>query len=308
MNQSLFYRKKTLCGLLSAALLFPCLLRAENAVGADFLLVEPHARAAAMSNAFVGVADDCNALVFNPAGLTVLGGSSLSFTHYASFADTNYENIMYASNKGNYGFGFRTLYDTTSNFANIDKTGQNNGNVSNYDMLAQASFGIAFLPGFSAGASLKYFRSVLMVYSKEGFAADMGALLMVSKMPEVYLGLALTNLGAQGAFENSADPLPTKLTAGIGYKWRINGDIKMIADADVDRVMLNKYMPDIQAGAEFCFYNRLFLSAGFGATENGDGMTFGAGIEPLDSLKIFYAFQPFNDLGETSRISMDLFF
>ena len=285
---------------------FAFALKAENAVGPDFLFVQPHARTAAMNNSFTGVADDANAVIFNPAGLPWLEKNSVSLTHYSSFADTNYENIMFACPQKGWGFGGRVLADYTSNFSEISMTGEDKGQVANYDLLFAGSFGFAIMPGFSAGATAKYFTSTLLNYTKSGYALDMGLLFGVS--PEVNIGFTLENLGSQGAYEQVADALPLKLTAGVGYKHKVNEVIGLVAAADFSRVMINKYQPDITAGAELSFYNRLFISAGFGIKQDGDNFTLGGGIMPFDFARLYYAYQPFENLGATHRMSLDVIF
>jgi len=281
---------------------------AENAVGPDFLLVEPGARTAAMASAFVGIADDANAVIFNPAGLVNMQGSDISLTHFASFADTNYENVMYASASGAWGYGARLLVDYTSDFTQISSSGQETGAVANYDVLAQVSAGYAVAPGFSAGVSLKYFKSILMNFSKDGIAADLGVLFKFGECPDVYLGITLKNIGKQSAYESMADTLPLKFSVGAGLKHKINEYISIAAAADLDRVLINKYPPNISVGVEMCFYERFFISGGLGLKETGDGFTAGAGFMPVKNIKFSYAFQPYEDLGATHRMSLDVMY
>jgi hypothetical protein len=281
---------------------------AEKAVGPDFLLIQPHARTAAMGNAFTGVADDSNAVLFNPAGIALQNKNSVSMTHYSSFADTNYEYLMFASPQGRWGFGGGALFDYTSDFTEINTAGQENGQVNNYDFMLAGSFAYLILPGFSAGISAKYFKSELLNFSKDGYAFDFGLLVKLTECPDIYAGMVLQNLGDQTAYEQEKDDLPLLFRAGIGLKHKINDALKITAAADLGRVLLNKYLPDLGAGTELCLYNMYFLSAGFGFKQEGDSFSFGAGFMPVETLKLAYAFQPFENLGATHRISLDVFF
>lgn len=284
----------------------PPFLMADTSVGPDFLLVEPDARTAAMGNAFTAIADDANAVLFNPAGIPAIRTSMLSFTHYASFADTNYEYLSFVYPYKPWGIGGSLLYDYTMNFPEIDPTGRETGQVNNYDLLASIAAGYTIVPGLSAGAAIKYFKSTLLNYTRDGFAFGLGALWKFKDDPDIYIGCTLQNLGAPTAYESVTDDLPALLTVGLGLKHKFSDIINITADADMGRMLLNKYFPDIGAGAELGFYNMVFISAGFGIKQEGDTISLGAGIRALESLKIWYAFQPFENLGATHRLSLDI--
>ncbi len=284
------------------------LAAAERAVGPDFLLIQPHARTAAMGNAFTGVADDASALIFNAAGIPKIEKNTISFTHFSSFADTNYESVMAVFPQAPWGFGGAVLYDYTMDFTAIDTAGQETGQVNNFDFVISLSAGYELFRGFSAGISAKYFRSVLMDYSKDGFAMDAGVLWRVMEHPDVYIGVALQNLGTQSAYEEERDDLPLIMKAGVGVKHKVNDLIKFTAAADIGRILVNKYTPDVGAGVELCFNNAYFINVGFGLKQEGDTISVGGGFMPLETLRISYAFQPFENLGATHRISLDLYY
>lgn len=295
------------CILAFSIFLFNGLLWAEKAVGPDFLLIQPHARTAAIGNAFTGLADDSNAVIFNPAGLPLITKTILSLTHFSSFGDTNYEYSAFVFPQGNWGAGGSILYDYTMDFPNIDKTGQNIGYVSNYDFALTAAFGCMILPGFSAGAGVKYFRSELSKYSKNGCAFDFGLMITLMEKPEVRIGCTLLNLGSQTAYEKKKTDLPLMAKAGVSLKYTFNEFVGITASSDIGGIIVNTYTPDISGGVELCIYKIYFLSAGFGFRQDGDTLSFGAGFKPMEEFRISYAFQPFELLGATHRISLDAF-
>ena len=59
---------------------------AEKPTGADFLRIEPSARAAAMGGGFGALAEDVHALYYNPAGLAMVGRTQLTATHTPSIS------------------------------------------------------------------------------------------------------------------------------------------------------------------------------------------------------------------------------
>jgi len=277
-----------------------------ESVGGDFLLASPHARTAALNNSFAAVADDSNAVLFNPACLTEAGLIDISFTHFSSFADTNYEYISAVYPSGKWAFGGSVLVDYTYDFTWI-KEGEDMGNVNNYDFLATGAFGYKVLPELSAGACVKFFNSRLLAYSKIGFAVDAGILIKVSENPGVFIGCVLQNMGLQTAYETSADILPVNLKLGAGIKFKPADFCSVLADVDVNRVISENETADIGAGVELGFYEIVYVSAGFGFKHTGDNISLGAGIRPVPQVKVTYAFQPFDSLGFAHRISLDLF-
>jgi hypothetical protein len=101
--------------------------------------------------------------------------------------------------------------------------------------------------------------------------------------------------------------LPVNVKLGAGIKFRAADFCAVLADIDINRQLTADETPDIGAGVELCFYDMLYLSAGYGFKHTGDTFSLGAGIKPIKQARISYAFQPFLELGFTHRISLDLF-
>ena len=96
-----------LCWLLTAGA-----ASAHAAETAAFLKISLGARPFAMGEAFTAVADDLNALAFNPAGLAQIGAREAAFMHAELFADMRYDFIGYAHpmrRLGTVSFGFARL-------------------------------------------------------------------------------------------------------------------------------------------------------------------------------------------------------
>jgi len=283
-------------------------LRAAESTGADFLLAEPDARTAALSGAFCAVADDANAVLYNPAGLVLPAQNIISLTHFSSFADTNYEYITAVVPHGSLAFGASAMYDYTADFSWIGADGENKGNVQNGDFLLTGAAGYKILPGISAGACIKYFRSTILDYSKAGIALDFGGLAKIGKNPDMYFGIALQNIGSQTAYETLSEPLPVNLKTGVSVRFNITDYCRVIADLDINKIETINEPPDIGAGAELCFFNIFCLEAGYGVKQDGNNVSLGAGIFLMRAARISYAFQPVSDLGINNRISADIFF
>ncbi len=291
----------------TALIILPCLVLATGTVGPDFLRIEPPARTAAMSDAFCAIADDSNGPLFNPAGLAYVSKSTISLTHFASFVDTDYEYLSYAMPCGvKLGtFGASLLFDSTYNFDQIDSFGNVVGKVNNYDMLLTASYGYELAPGISAGANLKYFFSQLYKYSKKGIAADAGMLMKLNSNPDTFIGLALQNIGYQTAYISVPDTLPLNLKAGFGLKNTFTDFFDLTAALDVNRLMVSNDLPTLDMGVEGGFYHIVYLRMGFGLRHSDNNLSVGLGFLIEKKAMLSYAYQPFGNLGDTHRLSLD---
>ena len=59
--------------------------------GLAFLKIKPSARGTSLGDCFVSIANDANAIYYNPAGLTQLKNIEISLMHMSYVAETSYE-------------------------------------------------------------------------------------------------------------------------------------------------------------------------------------------------------------------------
>ena len=304
-------REKRLSGIIAFICLIvsvPFTLSANGGTGADFLRLEPPARTAGMGNVFAGISDDVNSIIYNPSGLASLKNIIVSFTHFSSFADTNCEFLASALpiEHGRLGvIGAGIVVDYTFDFPYYDDYGDQAGNVDNYDFIATASYAYPVFKWFYAGINLKYFFSKLYIYDKSGFAADIGVLLAVAKNPDVYAGLVIQNIGNQSAYISVIDAMPTNVKAGMGMKLKIGDAAKLTMGLDVNRLLSKDEMPTLDLGADLSIFDVLCIRAGYGFRHDVVNLSMGVGIL-LDKVTFSYSYQPFDTLGSTHRISLDV--
>ncbi len=98
--------KRAFVCLVSFALVVPLYAGGES--GAYFLEIKTSARATAMGEAFVSLADDASCLQWNPAGLASIGIPTVEFNHMEYIADVRYEylaGVLPLRNWGSVGLG-----------------------------------------------------------------------------------------------------------------------------------------------------------------------------------------------------------
>lgn len=96
--------KRAVCTAALAAFLLPALASAFGAAGAassPYLKLPMGARGTGMGEAFSGIANDVNALYYNPAGLTAMDAAQLQLMHLEGFGGVRYENLGKGMRVGN---------------------------------------------------------------------------------------------------------------------------------------------------------------------------------------------------------------
>jgi hypothetical protein len=228
----------------------------ESRAAVLFLLIEPGARAIAMGESYVAIADDATASYFNPAALSGQTKRTLNFTHSKWLPgladDLSYEFLAYAQpveGWGNVGLNIALL--NLGEQTRTDERGNVQGNFSSYDVAVTAAYGSQISDRTSAGIGLKFIRSNLANVGAgiergkgvgNSFAVDLGLLWQAA--PRLQLGVALRNMGPRIAYidASQADPLPQHLVVGSAYK---------VVDTEYNDVLLSLdlYKPLIADGS-----------------------------------------------------------
>jgi hypothetical protein len=204
----------------------------ESQAAAQFLLIEPGARATGLGEAYVALAEDATASYFNPAALAGQSAKSLTFTHTkwlpALANDLFYEFIGYALPVEGWGnFGVNVAFLSLGKQIRTDERGNILGEFSSYDFAVDFSYGAYLSRKSAAGIGMKIIRSNLAdvgagIEKGKGvgttFAIDIGYLY---RSPSgLRFGAALRNLGPKITYidADQADMLPQHLVFGAAYR------------------------------------------------------------------------------------------
>ncbi|MFC1522851.1 PorV/PorQ family protein [Elusimicrobiota bacterium] len=278
--------------------------------GATFLKIGIGARPVSMGEAFAGVADDADAIYWNPAGLAGIEAPQASFTHAAWFETIKYEHLAfsYPSSKGTFSGAINRL--SMSPIEKYDKYGTKmNATYEPSDTAMTLSYARKMF-GFSSGINLKYIKSEIDGSSAAGILLDVGGMrkLLDEKLS---LGLVLQNLGQSIAFDGASDATPLNIKLGSAYKLLDN---KLTLALDLNKPRDN----DIRAnlGAEYLYELKDSLTlagrAGYKTNTDGldtmDGLSIGIGARISKKYGMDYAWVPYGDLGDTHRISLSASF
>lgn len=295
----------------------------------DFLSVGHGARASAMGEAFVAVADDGTAVFWNSAGLTQLSSDELSTSFANRFDNLSKEaQIHYARRgvKGMWGFGYAGSYVTdipiTASLTQADLDAINTGAFAATDHPTKSVMDHSLLFSYSrplqpesrhaVGATVKLiYRDMLGMVHAYGTGVDIGYL-YTPLSGTTRFGVNVQNAASLVSYVGTIDNLGVRATAtesyipniktGVAYQppWRVlNG--RMLLAFDVN--MLTSFsMEDYRAGIEYSFGNVIALRAGKIFNRVNDASqdySFGMGIK-LKSLLLDFSFLA-SDLGDTTR-------
>jgi fibronectin type 3 domain-containing protein len=268
--------------------------------GADFLKIDSGARSEGMGEAFTAVADDVNALTWNPAGLALLKGPQVGYLRmlYLSDIDYNFGGIAVPLPDGEntWGLGAGVVNLGTS----FDSTLGLEPSVSAGDTALFLSGAYRIKTIVSFGASAKYILRNIAGYNASAFAGD--ASVLITPGDRFRIGAGLFNFGQSVKFISSSDPLP--LTGRLGLAYQVlnipRNTLLLAADGSYDL-----QAKDLQGavGAEYWYDQSLALRAGYTGDAYQQHWTAGVGVN-TSSFELDYAYSPMGSLGETHRLSL----
>lgn len=284
---------------------------------AAFLKLSAGARAAAMGDAFGGLADDLHAAQYNPAGLGFLTGVEAAATHDVLFQDLRHDVGVLAApllsfvdtRRQRNALGVAALSVTSFGAGDIERRGVNEtdaptGTFAAADYAYALSYGRA-LDRLALGGTFKLVEQSLDSAHSRVMAVDGGALW---KGKAYSLGAGWRHFGGRMRLGSSADPLPFTAYAGGALRpWPG-------ALASVEVRLPRDDSPRLSVGGEL---SRAFgtlgaaLRGGYN-TSNADaeglgGVAFGGGAW-YGRLGVDFAWVPFGDLGATYRTTVRLRF
>lgn len=286
------------------------LLLAGPALGAEtasFLDIGVGARGLAMGGAYTALADDANAVYWNPAGLARLEKREVSASHSELGSSTRHDFLAYAHPTSQATLAGAFTYLNQGTIAGRDAAGRA---TAGYDASDAA---VAFAAGrrtdlADLGVSVKYLRSHIAGTEAQGFAADAGLRReLEARGGKVVLGAALRNIGPGLKYETQRNDLPLRAAFGAGYRFA-SGHALAAEFQNGPRGAGTEG----GAGGELKAHEGVFLRLGYtsksSAVEGSGfdaarGLTLGLGLR-RGGFGLDYAAQAAGELGSTHRFTL----
>ncbi|MDI6735640.1 MAG: PorV/PorQ family protein [bacterium] len=274
---------------------------------ANFLKLDVGARQAAMAGAFVGVADDVNTINYNPAGLVQAGTISLTAMHNQWLQSIKYEYLGYAQRMwwdGVIGGSLAYLHMGDIPGSRFSPGGgyEKADDFTAYDACLTFSYAQPWSDGLSIGANFKIIYEKIEKENASTIAFDLGAFYK-TPIDNLSFGLCLQNLGSGLKFIKEKSDLPMNLKGGVSAKLL---DERLLIALDANKPIDNKI--NGRLGFEYWLIDTFAIRAGYRTdVDIGSGFSGGIGLK-LMNYQIDYGFAPYDELGDTHRISLRMDF
>ncbi len=293
--------------------------------GATFLKLEQgSARAMALGQAYVALAEGTDALTWNPAGLALTQQKELSYAYMMHAQGTNAPVYLgYAHPMGRTVWGANAAYIGVSGFDVRDANGIPQVGANVYVADGFASFGLArsfFYETLFLGAAARAVHEDLAGSTHDTLVGDVGLLLRPSGI--LTLGAALQNFGANTA--NVAATARGGAALRLGDFVNLSCEISRSADSGVhagvggEFQIPEQYLDFGQISFRVGYYNADNLGQslshslqGLGLSRSA-GLSFGMGLFTSRAfgygLAVDYAFVPYGALGTAEQFEVKLRF
>lgn len=295
--------------------------------GIPVLMMDSYgARAMALGDTYVGIADDVNSISANVAGLNTLKSIEGSIMYLSYPLDMSFSYLSFGmplpDSMKNGAIGLSLLLFSMDEFEQYDIAGnKEDKSLSAGDF--SIGFGYANNPlkllgideNVSVGIGFKYVRSRLVDESQNAIGFDFGVLYRMNFISfgnkeaikdNLGIGISLQNLGSGISYVNENTPLPRNLRMGIGYNGYKDKTQSFLLGFEINIPNDSKMI--MGTGLEYTVMEIVSLRIGYKLSgREVDGLSFGIGGNFIISDKkigIDYALIPLKDMGTMHSFSL----
>jgi len=279
-------------------------VHAQGEAAVPFLLISPAPRASALGESGAGIADDASAMFYNPAGMGFQRGYEVSLSHSSwlpqlQLSDLFYENLYFKAEMPSIDgtIGANIIYMNYGEFNRTAETGPEViGTFRSFEMAATVGYSTLITDELSIGTNLRFIYSKLADAGAgqeqgKGVASTVSADIGMLYKPQVLdvpligdignafsVGFNLSNLGPSMTYidQDQADPIPTNLRVGFGYKLLNSEHNDLALSLDFSRLLVRRYAPS-EGKKPDPFYKAIFSAWGDGGLQRvivGMGMEY----------------------------------
>ncbi len=291
---------------------------------AQFLKIGVGARATAMGEAFVAIADDASALYWNPAGAATLTGTQMHFSHTRWPAEIEYEFVGVVQQMGSWGtlgLSFASLHMDDMEVTTEYRPHGTGEYFSFGDFLGAVTYARQLTDRFSFGINLKYIQEDLAELTTRGMVVDMGTLYRTG-FRSLRIAANLSNFGTNlrpdgtypgydergvwGERRYEAFAPPTVFRLGTAMEIMDRDDHRLTCCFAMNHPVDNA--ENASLGLEYRLWNTFSARLGYKFNYNEERYTLGAGWQvPVWAswMRIDYAYTDFGLLDAAHRFSFE---
>jgi len=295
---------------------------------AQFLKIGIGSRALGMGESYVALANDAEALYWNPAGISQYSKNSIFFSHTEWLVEVQleYAGLVYHIDPVNsVGLAVTFLHtDEMKETTELQPFGT--GRYFNFsDFLISLTYARNMTDKFSFGLSAKYMRENIAELTMSSFLYDLG-IYYKTGFSSIRFAVTLSNFGSEMApdghftytslenetikvdkFQSFSPPIIFRI--GLAKEFIETDEHRLTTSIQLDHP--NDNTENLNFGVEYGWKNSVFLRAGYKTAQVEEDFSAGCGINvPLSSysFKLDYAYSNFGRLGYVNRFTMHMEF
>jgi len=295
---------------------------------AQFLKIGIGSRALGMGEAFVAIANDAEALYWNPAGLSQFNQHSIFFSHTEWLVEVQleYAGLVYHIDPTNtVGFAVTFLHtDEMKETTELQPLGT--GRYFNFsDFLFTLSYARNMTDKFSFGLSGKFLQENIAELTMRAFLFDLG-IYYKTGWQSTRFGVAVSNFGSEmspegdftfqnlnnesvkvNSFQSFSPPIIFRI--GIAREFIETENHRVTTSIQLNHP--NDNAENLNFGAEYAWRNIFLLRAGYKTAQVEEDISAGFGIYwPLNFIdfKLDYSYSNFGRLGYVNRFTIHMEF
>lgn len=289
---------------------------------AQFLKIGVGARATAMGDAFVAVANDVSALYWNPAGLTQFSDNQIIFSHNQWVVDINHDfvgAVYHLDDANSFGVSLTALtmdeMKVTTEYAPFG-TGEYFGFS---DVGISVSYSRKMTDQFSFGGTVRYIEETLDKLKMRGFMIDLGTYYWTG-LGSTRFAVTVSNFGNDLAPDGEVVLVGNRTKSEwqsfspptmfrIGFAFEPYEDEQHRVTTSIQLNHPNDNSENVSLGAEYVWNKMFFARGGYKFNVEEQNYSFGAGVNvpiSIANVSVDYAFANFSRLGSAHRFSIIL--
>jgi hypothetical protein len=295
---------------------------------AQFLKIGVGPRAEAMGQAYVAIANDAEALFYNPAGISQFDKNEIFFSNIQWVVDIQLEylGLVYHLDATN-SVGLAITYLHTEEMEETTELfPYGTGNYFKYaDALIGLSYSRNMTDKFSFGISAKYMQETLAELTMSSLLFDLGTYYKTG-WKSLRFAVAVTNFGRDmspsGSFsyknlnneqevKNDFQKFPPPILFRIGIAGELYKSEKNMISGSVQLNHPNDNVENVNVGLEYWWQEIFALRGGFASARTEEDFSAGFGLRvPIKGMGIGvdYSFSNFGRLGYVNRFALNILF
>lgn len=282
----------------------------------EFLKLDASPRTAALAGSFVAGSEDPNIIFYNPAGITTLKETPVSFSYIKHLMDVNMAVLSASYNFEGIGrFGAGIQYINYGSFNEMSDDGIKTGEFRVADFALTLGYANQFDSNFYYGVNAKFIYSGIQDRSSTAIAFDFG---LLYQFPESNwsIGFSALNLGNQvKAYYDTKEDLPvdirlgfTKQFTGMPLKFYFSfNDLNEKADNLIQHLKHYTFGGEIKLSkvlkVRLGYNSQLHKDLKIGTTSGIAGLNLGLGIT-VNNYIFDYGFSSLGPVGSIHRFGL----